>query len=310
MIPFCTKTVYNDIITEFSKDVKKNMYMKKVYLLLSHRKWLVRLEKLIERLQACGVRCEIKLIEAGCEKEAVEAGIAVKAEILYVTDSAVVTGVLCQKELPVLAYLHEENRTQDFSEARYACEEAGELEPEYLERVFRRYKGLPWKILETERCVLRESVEDDAEAFSKIYAEPMVTEYMESLCESRVSERAYIREYIENVYAYYEFGVWTVILKKTGEIVGRAGLSVREGYELPELGYVIGVPWQRKGLAKEVCQGILRYAWDEVGFDEVQALIQPENKASISLAAALGFEKCGEVDKDGAKVHIFVRSKQ
>lgn len=277
------------------------MKLKKVCFLLSHGKWLAKLEELIEKLRACGISCEVRLAEEGYEAE---------DATLYLTDCAGVVRSLLQAKLPVLAYLHEENRGEDFSEAKYACEEAGELEPEYIDRVYRRFAGLPWDILETERCILRESVEEDVESFYKIYEEPSVTKYMESLYESRVSERAYIREYIEKVYAYYEFGIWTVLLKETGEVIGRAGLSVREGYELPELGYVIGVPWQGRGLAKEVCQGILQYAREEFGFECVQAIIHQENTASIALAEKLGFEKQAII-RDSDKNHIFfVRREQ
>lgn len=277
------------------------MSMKKVYLLLSHAKWLAGLEKLIEKLCACGVSCEAKLAEGGFD---------IEEETLYLSDHGPMVRELCRAGMPVLAYLHEENRGEDFSAAKYACEDAGELEPEYLERVYRRFKGLPWYIMETERCILRESVEEDVGAFYEIYANPAVTRYMENLYESRVSEKAYIREYIEQVYGYYEFGVWTVILKETGEIIGRAGLSVREGCELPELGYVIGVPWQGKGLVKEVCQGILDYVREEFGFDKVQALIHRDNEASIGLAKTLGFEKQEKVYDSCKEYLFFVRSKQ
>lgn len=291
-------------------------------MLLSHEKWLPKLTKLIEKLEACKVHCEIRVTGSENRFEAKEmVGEAWKevlglsdgtetSDTLYLTDSAEIVHGLCRVDLPVLAYLHEENRGKDFSAAKYACEEPGELEPEYLERVYRRFKGMPWNILETKRCLVRESVEEDAEAFLQIYAEPSITKYMETLQESRVGERAYIREYIENMYRYYEFGIWTVVWKESGEVIGRAGFSLREGSTLPELGYVIGVPWQRQGLAKEVCQGILEYAEAELGFEEVQVLIRPGNEASVCLAEQLGFVKQKGIDKFYENYMIFVRSKQ
>lgn len=277
------------------------MKLKKVCLLLSHGKWLMGLVDFIDKLQSAGVVCEARLAEESFEAE---------TETLYITDCEETAKALLQEALPMLVYLHEENRDADFSKVKYVCEELGETEPEYVERVYRRFAGLPWDILETERCILRESVEEDVAAFFEIYADPTITRYTERLYESQISERAYIREYIEKVYAYFEFGVWTVILKETGEIIGRAGLSVREGYELPELGYVIGVPWQGKGLAKEVCEGILWYAEETFGFDKVQVLIHPENAASVKLAEKLGFEKRGKEITEGIEQLLFVRSKQ
>jgi RimJ/RimL family protein N-acetyltransferase len=80
---------------------------------------------------------------------------------------------------------------------------------------------------------------------------------MEPLYEEVDEERAYARDYIEKVYAFYDFGIWTVVEKTSGEVIGRAGICYREGYEDPELGFMIGVPWQGKGLATEVCRAVL-----------------------------------------------------
>ena len=162
-------------------------------------------------------------------------------------------------------------------------------DPAYVERIYRRYRDIPWDILETERCFLRETVPDDVDAFYEIYGAPEMTRYTEDLYESKISERAYIREYIEKIYHYFEFGVWTVVLKETGEIIGRAGLNVREGYDMPELGYVIGRPWQGKGVATEVCRGILEYAASVFGFERIMTLIQAENEKSLHIAKRLGF---------------------
>ena len=203
----------------------------------------------------------------------------------------------------VLGYRHTQNETEGFAGIKYILESPEGTPAEYFERVFRRYVGLPWSILETERLYVRESCEADVEAFYEIYKAPEVTRYTEGLFEHAVSERAYIREYIEKVYAFFEFGVWTVILKESGEVIGRAGISVREGYDIPELGYVFGVPWQGKGLAKEVCEGILKYAKEELEIMRLQVLIQEGNEASIRLAQKLGFEKAEVLEIEG-KQHI------
>lgn len=192
---------------------------------------------------------------------------------------------------PVLVYLHPGNRDADFGDARYALEEPEDLEPEYLERVYRRCHNLPWEILGTKRCWLRETVEEDVDSFWKMYQEAELTRYTEGLYPSPQAERKYIREYRRLVYCFYEFGVWTVLDRLSGAVVGRAGLSVREGYDLPELGFVIGMEWQGRGLAEEVCRGILEYARELLGFERIQVLVHQENAASLHLCRKLGFRE-------------------
>lgn len=214
---------------------------------------------------------------------------------VHITDSSVRARERIEKGEAVLAYLHEGNRQEDFSFCRYACEDVEELSEGYLDKVYRRQKGLPVLILETERCLIRETTVEDVDAFYKIYAEPSVTEFMEPLYEDPEEERAYARDYIDQVYAFYDFGIWTVVEKVSGAVIGRAGICYREGFEDPELGFVIGVPWQGKGLATEVCEAVLRYAQEELGFERVLAFVQPGNKVSARICEKIGMMRLDRI---------------
>lgn len=255
-------------------------HLKKVCIILSHGKWLQPFMELVPCLEEKGMICEAMLAEEAY---------VVSKDILYITDCEAVAGRLLADKLPVAVYLHEENRGQNLSVVPYAFESPEGLDAIYMERVYRRYKQIPWDILETEQCYLRETTVEDVDAFYEIYKEPDMTRYTEALYENKISEQAYVREYIEKVYKYFEFGIWTVVLKETGEVIGRAGLSVREGYDLPELGYVIGLPWQGKGIATQVCRAILKLATEEYGFERLMTIIQKENQPSLRLACGLGF---------------------
>ncbi|MCM1189999.1 MAG: GNAT family N-acetyltransferase [bacterium] len=214
---------------------------------------------------------------------------------LYVTDDADAAERLKSDGEAVLIYFHEGNKDSNFSGFAYGVEDPEGLEEEYLEKVYRRLKGLPWNILETERCRIRETSPDDVDAFYEIYHEPSITEFMEGLYPEKEQERAYIREYREKIYSFYEFGVWTVLEKESGAVIGRAGFSYREGYDEPELGFIIGVPWQRKGYAEEVCRAVLRYGWTTLQFEKVQVLVETENAASLRLCDKLGFRAVEEL---------------
>lgn len=215
------------------------------------------------------------------------------------TDDAEEAARLRDRGEAVLIYFHEDNRAQDFSGFVYGVEEPENLEADYVERVYRRLKGMPWEILETERCLIRETIPEDVDAFYGIYSEPSVTEFMEDLYPDREQEKTYIREYIEKVYTYYEFGIWTVVEKEKGVVIGRAGFSYRAGYDEPEMGFVIGVPWQRQGYAEEVCRAILSFGWEKLEFERVQVLVEVCNEASLNLCDKLGFRAVEELTMNG-----------
>ena len=196
--------------------------------------------------------------------------------ILYVTDNAETAQALQREGKAVLIYLHRGNALQ----------------------------GLPWNILETPRCLIRETTTADVEDFYRIYSHPAITKYMEGLYPEVEQEKQYVREYIEKVYTFYGFGVWTVVEKESGAVIGRAGLSYREGFEDPELGFIIGVPWQRRGYAWEVCRAILGYAAAVLEFTKVQALVETENTASLKLCEKLGFYRDSRVVLNGKKYDL------
>lgn len=219
--------------------------------------------------------------------------------VLWITDQGPRAQELLHQGRPVLVWIHEDNREQDFSGVRYACENIEELDWDYLEKVYRRYAAIPWDILTTDRCLIRETGVEDLDTFYKIYEEPSVTQYTEGLYPERAQEEAYLQDYKENMYYFYNYGVWTICDRVTGQVIGRAGFSNREGYEDPELGFVIGVPWQRQGYATEVCEALLKYGREELGFERVQMLVMPENRVSLRLAEKLGFHRQDQVTWEG-----------
>ena len=157
-------------------------------------------------------------------------------------------------------------------------------------RVYQRFHHMPWTILETERIIVREQTVSDVDALYEIYKEPSITRYTDPLYEDPDEERAYAAQYIKNMYEIHEHGIWILEDKKNpGVIIGRAGLSLRGGYDTPELGYIIRKEYQRKGYAYEACRAILAYGKEELGFTQVRSLMDERNEASIALCKKLGF---------------------
>jgi len=229
---------------------------------------------------------------------------------LYITDSAEIFEGLKNKGNYVIALTHRYNRDTVYKNASYLIEGLEGLDYKYLNRVYQRFVGLPWDILETKNLKVRESTVEDVDEFYRIYKEPSITYYMDDLFKEPDMERAYIRNYTRYAYEFYGFGLWTVLLKESGQVIGRAGLSVRDGYELPELGFVIDVAYQGKGYAKEVCQAILFYAWEELELERVQALVHASNAASLALLKKLGFSYCKEIEENEKNYQLWIVRKQ
>ncbi len=186
------------------------------------------------------------------------------------------------------------------SAAKYVVEHLEDVTDEYLERVVRRHLGLPWRICETERLVIRELFADD---FDEIWDHEIGNE------SGSVEE---LESVIKQQYAFHEFGLWGVFEKTDGELVGVAGLNLpkfpengaaselqyywlkteqdtTENEEVLELGYHIFSQYRRRGYAMEACRRILEYGEEEFGVTKYIVRIAENNERSKKMAGKLGF---------------------
>lgn len=245
---------------------------------------------------------KIENLEIECKKEKIflydtlpEEETLIK-ETLYITDHPEIYQGLSQEGANVLVWSHEENKVDRFINAPYIIENINEIELDYLKKVYRRFQKLPWDITETLRCKIREMTEDDIEDLYRIYEGDTITKYMEGLYEDREKERQFIRSYIENAYEFYGFGTWVIERKEDSRLIGRVGFNMREGYEEPELGFVIAEEFQRQGYAFECCRAVMEVGKKEYDFDRIQTLVQIQNEASLELCKKLGFIWVEEIE--------------
>lgn len=226
-------------------------------------------------------------------------------ECLFVTDMVLVGEKLLLQKTAVLFWLNDKNQEEKTLQFPYAAEGLQEMEFSYLDRVYRRFHRLPWQIGETKRCIIREMEEADLDALYELYADESISRYTENLYEDREKEREYIRSYIDNAYTFWGFGTWIVERKEDHKVIGRVGFNLRQGYEEPELGFLIGKAYQHQGLAYEVCKESLLIGRRDYGFTAVQALVQEENKISGKLCQKLGFTLGKKVIEQGQQYLLY-----
>jgi RimJ/RimL family protein N-acetyltransferase len=83
-------------------------------------------------------------------------------------------------------------------------------------------------------------------------------------------------------------------LRSSGEAVGTLGLySYSEANRRAELGYdLLREHWGR-GLTTEAVRELLRYAFEELGLNRVEATTDPENAGSVRVLEKTGFTREG-----------------
>lgn len=179
-----------------------------------------------------------------------------------------------------------------------------EVDVQFLDRIMKRAQGLPWITVITKRCYLREITTDDLDDLYALYAQPGITDYVEPLYD-RPEEEQYTRDYIECMYRFYGYGMWLVYDRESHALIGRAGFSHQDlGDEIVlEMGYIIGVPYQRQGYAMEVCEKLLAFAREHLSdFGSVNCFVEPGNTASLALMRRLEFTSYGTVVISGKEM--------
>lgn len=213
-------------------------------------------------------------------------------EFVLITDHRKLARCAAQKGLCCIG-VQKEGDNAYFDGAEVVTNSLEELDDPFFRDVWLRFRGLPVPVCETERLILRESREEDFEALYDMARESGNDTYTETMPEDRGEAQEQFLSYIHHQYRYYGFGLWTVLEKRSGRIVGRCGLSPEECKAfLPgtlELGYLIGRRDRRKGYAYEACRGIMEYASDRLEYSQIVANIHQENFPSQKLAEKLGF---------------------
>jgi RimJ/RimL family protein N-acetyltransferase len=94
-------------------------------------------------------------------------------------------------------------------------------------------------------------------------------------------------------------------LEFESRLAGTVGLHPEPQHRRAELGYFIGRPFWGRGLATEAISEVLRWAFEERGFNRIAAGVFPENAASKRVLQKLGFTLEGVLRQHHLKADTF-----
>ena len=145
-------------------------------------------------------------------------------------------------------------------------------------------------IVETERLLLREIGDDDLDAIAALHAQPEVMRYSPEGHPLSRDESAGFIAWVRQHYATYGYGLWAVIEKPGGRLLGYCGLTTYEidGRSEVEVGYRLDPAAWGRGYATEAAGACIAYAFEHLGVERVIAITEAANTASIRVAEKNG----------------------
>lgn len=151
------------------------------------------------------------------------------------------------------------------------------------------------RMIETERLILRELREEDFEALFSVLADSDILRHSPyTFDEKRV--RNWIAKNRAR-YGVWGFGLWAVVWRETGEMIGDCGLTVQEidGAFCPEIGYHIAARFQRRGIASEAARAVRDWTFERTPFRELFSYMKADNLPSARWRAKTGCGLCGSL---------------
>lgn len=153
-------------------------------------------------------------------------------------------------------------------------------------------------ILETPRLLLRHLTMDDLDNLFALYRDPEIRRYFPEGVLTPEETKEELEWHMHGHPRHPELGLWATVLKDTGKFIGRCGLLPWEidGALEIEIAYLIDKSYWGQGLATEAARGILEYGFENLKFNRLICLIDPDNRASQRVAEKIGMKLERKVD--------------
>lgn len=140
--------------------------------------------------------------------------------------------------------------------------------------------------LETPRLELRPLELRDFDAYAKLVADPEASRFVGGPQPRSVAWRGFMT--MAGAWHLQGFAMFSVVVKGSGEWIGRVGPWKPDGWPGTEVGWGIARSHWRQGYATEAAVASIDWAFSELGWSEVIHTIDPRNQASVALAEKLG----------------------
>ena len=146
-------------------------------------------------------------------------------------------------------------------------------------------------VIETPRLQLREMTPADRPALCRILQDSEVMyAYNGPFSDEEVDE--WLERQLAR-YRQYGYGLWAVVLKATGEMIGQCGLTLQQwnGREMLETGYLFQRSHWHQGYATEAARACMDYAFGTLNSPLVCSIIRDNNLPSQQVALRNGMSR-------------------
>lgn len=141
------------------------------------------------------------------------------------------------------------------------------------------FKGTP--VLETKRLILRKLTLSDAEDVYEYAKDPEVSKYLTWDAHISIDDTISYLNFVLDRYAKGETGEWAIVDKEKNKVIGAISfVHLDKQNSCGEIGYVLSQDYWNKGIMTEALKRVIRFAFEDMKINRVQASHFVENPAS------------------------------
>jgi ribosomal-protein-alanine N-acetyltransferase len=158
-----------------------------------------------------------------------------------------------------------------------------------LDNVFQSFPQLI-----TNNLILRKMQETDSSAVFRILADDEVTKYYDDETFAEISQATNQIKAWENGFVNKRCIRWGIARRGESEIIGSCGYYGFHTWHMrASIGYELARSSWRQGIMTEALTAIIDLGFREMSLNRIDAVVMPENSASIKLLEKLGFRNEG-----------------
>ncbi len=147
------------------------------------------------------------------------------------------------------------------------------------------------KKYETERLIIKPTNTEDAKFIFEIMNTPKYHKYIgDRNIKSLEDAENYIKNRMLLQYEKVGFGNFTIILKSDDSKIGFCGIYLRDGLDIPDIGFAFFEEFEGKGYAFEAASELKKLAKTEFGLQKLSGITVEYNHSSRKLLEKLGLK--------------------
>lgn len=150
----------------------------------------------------------------------------------------------------------------------------------------------PFPNMNSERLDFRSLHDDDVNEVFAIRSDKEIMKYIPRPLAKDLQDALDHIKMVQETIAKSEGINWALTFKDSSKLIGIIGIyRISKADHRGELGYILLPEYHNQGIISEAIQTVLTYAFENIGFHSLEAIIDPDNIASERVLVKNGFVK-------------------